>query len=136
MDVMSITEAARFGMNYERARVEAASQNLALANVAYASAAEAQNAAEVISNSMFEMLSGISSTASQAKKAEMGSQVKTVYDPSNPHADAKGNVFYVNVDPVKEMATLVSAVRAYEANVRAYNTNGEMNRSALSIGER
>ncbi len=133
MELMSISEAARFGMTYERARVEAASQNLALANVSYASATEAQNAAEKITNSMFELLSGVGAM----KQEQVGeSLVKTVYDPSNPNADARGNVFYVDVDPVKEMATLVSAVRAYEANVRAYNTNGEMNRAALSIGER
>ena len=133
MEVMSVSEAARFGMTYERARVETASQNLALANVAYASAAEAQNAAEKITSSMFELLSGVGA----AKETPAGeSLVKTVYDPSNPHADARGNVFYVDVDPVKEMATLVSAVRAYEANIRAYNTNSEMNRAALSIGER
>lgn len=130
MEFGSITEAARFGMNFERGRVEAASYNLALANVAYASAAEAQNASDTISQSIFgDMINSIDQTESQ----KLG--VKTVHDPKHPLADKEGNVFFADVDPVKEMATLVSAVRAYEANVRAYNTNGSMNSAARSIGE-
>ncbi|VUD61763.1 hypothetical protein TDB9533_02887 [Thalassocella blandensis] len=127
MDFSSISEAARFGMNMERARLESASQNLALANVAYSSAADANQAAEAIHKSLFADLLSSEQSPSVVK-------IKTVSDPAHPQANEDGNVFYIDVDPIREMATLVSAVRAYEANVRAYNTNGDMNAAALNIG--
>ena len=130
MDFTSISEAARFGMTYERTRVEAASQNLALANVAFSSAEEAQQAADKITKSLFASLVGTQQNASTQAQAK----VKVVHSPAHPLANAEGNIFYADVDPVKEMATLVSAIRAYEANVRAYNTNSDMNKAALSIG--
>ncbi len=127
MEFSSISEAARFGMNLERARLESASQNLALANVAYSTQADAMQAAEKVSNAFFSQLM-------QSGEGAPVNKVKTVHDPSHPLANTEGNVFYIDVDPIREMSTLVSAVRAYEANVRAYNTNGDMNSAALSIG--
>ncbi|PCK03394.1 MAG: flagellar biosynthesis protein FlgC [Alteromonadaceae bacterium] len=141
MEFQSIAEAARFGMTYERSRVEAASQNLALANVAYSNAAQASQAAEQIQTNLFNSLLSASGSdsngntlASSQLLSKQSSGVTTVHDPSHPLANSQGEVFFADIDPVREMATLVSAVRAYEANIRAYNTNGEMNQAALGIG--
>jgi flagellar basal-body rod protein FlgC len=42
---------------------------------------------------------------------------RRVYDPGHPDADAQGYVTMPNVDSVTEMVDLISASRAYEANV-------------------
>ncbi|HEX6971622.1 MAG TPA: flagellar basal body rod protein FlgC, partial [Limnochordia bacterium] len=42
---------------------------------------------------------------------------RLVYDPHHPDADASGYVAMPNVNPVTEMVDLISATRAYEANV-------------------
>jgi flagellar basal-body rod protein FlgC len=57
------------------------------------------------------------------------------YDPGNPNADANGMVASSNVQPVNEMVDMMSASRAYEANVAAFNTEKGMLKSALSIGK-
>jgi flagellar basal-body rod protein FlgC len=44
---------------------------------------------------------------------------RLVYDPTHPDADANGYVHYPNVDVVKEMVDMMTASRAYEANVTA-----------------
>ncbi len=44
---------------------------------------------------------------------------RMVYDPGHPDANADGYVSMPNVDPVTEMVDLISASRAYEANVTA-----------------
>ena len=44
---------------------------------------------------------------------------RKVYDPGHPDADANGYVSMPNVDSVSEMVDLISASRAYEANVTA-----------------
>ncbi len=56
------------------------------------------------------------------------------YDPSHPDANADGYVEMPNVDPVTEMVDLISASRAYEANVTALNAAKNMAMRALEIG--
>jgi flagellar basal-body rod protein FlgC len=58
---------------------------------------------------------------------------RTVYQPGHPLADANGNVSYPNVNPVVEMVDLMSATRAYEANVAAINAAKSMTAQALDI---
>lgn len=60
---------------------------------------------------------------------------RRIKDPSNPNADADGFVMYSNVEPVMEMVSMMSASRAYEANIAAFNSTKSMLRSALQIGK-
>lgn len=57
-----------------------------------------------------------------------------VYDPTNPDANNEGYVMMPNVDITKEMVDLMSASRAYEANVTAFNVGKTMSLKALDIG--
>ncbi|HZK57655.1 MAG TPA: flagellar basal body rod protein FlgC [Clostridia bacterium] len=63
------------------------------------------------------------------------SPFKRVYDPGHPDADESGYVSMPNVDIVSEMANLISATRAYEANVTAMNGTKAMALKALEIGK-
>ncbi len=44
------------------------------------------------------------------------------YDPTHPDANGDGYVAYPNINPVVEMADLVEATRAYQANVAAFQS--------------
>lgn len=57
-----------------------------------------------------------------------------VYDPSHPDANEEGYVAFPNVDPLKEMVDLMTATRAYEANVTVLNATKSMALRALDIG--
>lgn len=59
---------------------------------------------------------------------------KVKYDPSHPDADENGYVRLPNVEIVTEMVDLISASRAYEANVTALNAFKSMALKALEIG--
>ncbi|HLS88180.1 MAG TPA: flagellar basal body rod protein FlgC [Sphingobacteriaceae bacterium] len=59
-----------------------------------------------------------------------------VYDPGHPDADENGFVLLPNVDLAEEMVNLLSATRAYEANVTAFNAARHMALRALEIGRR
>ncbi|NLX63708.1 MAG: flagellar basal body rod protein FlgC [Clostridiaceae bacterium] len=59
---------------------------------------------------------------------------KEVYDPSHPDADENGIVRMPNVEIVTEMVNMISATRAYEANVTALNASKSMASKALEIG--
>ena len=60
--------------------------------------------------------------------------LKRIYDPGNPDADAEGYVEMPNVDIITEMVNMISATRAYEANVTSINTTKSMAMKALEIG--
>ena len=61
------------------------------------------------------------------------SPFRTVHDPSHPDANADGYVNYPNVNIAVEMANLVSAQRAYEANVAVIVSNGRMGDAAMDL---
>lgn len=56
-------------------------------------------------------------------------------EPGHPDANENGMVAYPNIDVVKEMVDMISASRAYEANVTAINSAKSMFTRALSIGK-
>jgi flagellar basal-body rod protein FlgC len=58
---------------------------------------------------------------------------RRVYDPGHPDADEQGYVRLPNVNAVSEMTDLISASRAYEANVTALNTAKQMFSKTLEI---
>ena len=60
---------------------------------------------------------------------------KTVYDPGHPDANENGVVEMPNIDIVTEMVNMISATRAYEANVTAINTTKSLASKALEIGK-
>src|SRR5690606_32031364 len=62
------------------------------------------------------------------------SEPRRVWDPHHPDADEEGYVYYPNVDVVTEMVDMISATRAYEANVSALQAAKAMAQAALDIG--
>jgi len=65
-------------------------------------------------------------------------EVRLVYDPTHPDAiqsgPLQGYVEYPNVNVVNEMVDMISASRAYEANVAIMNGSKSMFLKALEIG--
>jgi len=59
---------------------------------------------------------------------------RKVFNPHHPHADAEGYVSLPNVELVTEMANMMDASRAYEANLTAIQTAKNMAMKALEIG--
>jgi flagellar basal-body rod protein FlgC len=70
-----------------------------------------------------------------ARIAQDESPPLLVHNPGHPDADADGNVAMPNVNPVLEMVDMISASRAYEANVAAFNAAKAMAVKALEIGK-
>ncbi|AFS78614.1 flagellar basal body rod protein FlgC [Gottschalkia acidurici 9a] len=62
------------------------------------------------------------------------SPFKKVYNPGHPDSDKDGYVLMPNVDIVTEMVDMISASRAYEANMTAINSAKSMAMKALEIG--
>lgn len=58
-----------------------------------------------------------------------------VFDPHHPDADADGIVHLPNVNTMKEMADLITAVRAYEASLSVQENLERMAERALRLAE-
>jgi len=62
------------------------------------------------------------------------SEFKYDYNPGHPDADENGYVRMPNVEVVQEMVDMMSAFRAYEANITAINIFKDMAVRTLEIG--
>lgn len=58
-----------------------------------------------------------------------------IYDPHHPHANERGMVTLSNVKVAREMVDLISASRAYQANLSVIKTSRQMASQALRIGK-
>ncbi|CAN7619026.1 flagellar biosynthesis protein FlgC [Aquipseudomonas alcaligenes] len=131
MQLDSISDLIRSAMGYERARAEVASHNLAIANVALAPG-DRSPLLGVVPPSSFAARVGLQNPDVQPIE---DTGTRTELDPQHPLADENGMVHYPRVEAAREMATLVSATRAYEANIRAYNSLRAMTLKAFEIGK-
>lgn len=63
------------------------------------------------------------------------SPMRMEYRPEHPLANGEGYVSMPNVDPVYEMVNMISASRAYQANVEIMNTSKQLMLKTLTLGE-
>lgn len=61
------------------------------------------------------------------------SEFRVKHEPSNPIADANGNVKYPNVNPLVEMTDMREAQRSYEANLNIISATRRMIQRTLDI---
>lgn len=66
---------------------------------------------------------------------DMQTPFEPVFDPGHPDADAEGFVFMPNVNTTREMADLITAVRAYEANLSVQESFMKMAERALRMAQ-
>lgn len=116
------------GMVAERARMDVVSANIANANSMRTPTQEAYRRQQVV-------LAGGPDGVRVQQVVSDPSPLRAVSEPGHPYADSNGMVFFSNVDPVFEMVNLMSASRAYEANVAAFNSAKGMVKAAFQIGK-
>ena len=60
-------------------------------------------------------------------------KTKLIYDPDHPYADEEGYVELPDIEPVKEMVDMITALRSYEANLKAFSMTRDMARMTLEL---
>lgn len=116
------------GLNVERFRVDTSSANLANAH------SEATLTSLPYRRHLVQIVATPDGPRVTAIPQDMSS-FPMKKDPGNPAANANGEVAMSNVEPMNEMVDMISASRAYEANIEAFNTAKSMIRNALNIGK-
>lgn len=139
MDYLRSFAISAAGMGVERARVEVASLNLANAHTVQAPGQPAFHPLRVVAAApgVFASLVGEGMHGHALPQVQVEAAAvrpRMVQDPGHPLADAAGFVAYPGVDPATEMVGLMTAIRAYEANVAALNTARTLVLKTLEIG--
>ena len=116
-------------------RLNTVASNLANVETIASSAAEAYRSRQPV----FQALLG-----NQQRPGEVGVQMLDIvesqtpnqrrYDPGHALADAEGYIYASNVNPIEEMANMISASRAYQNNVEVLNTSRDLLLRVLSLG--
>jgi flagellar basal-body rod protein FlgC len=117
----------------ERTRLDIISQNIANVHTTRGPDGHAYHRRQVV----FETLSGDQAPAGGVHVAAVthsSAPMEQIYDPGNPDANAQGYVEMPNVNLVEEMVDLITATRAYEANVAVVNATKSLVSHALDLG--
>lgn len=142
MDYRAIFQVSASGMNIEKLRLDTAALNLANIDTSAAPGAAAFKPLRVVSQAvapsfhqwMDLQAGGSAGGVGSAQVVATDAPPRIAHDPANPHADANGDVFYPGVDHTGEMINIMTALRAYEANVAALSAARTMAAHALEIG--
>jgi flagellar basal-body rod protein FlgC len=145
MDINGAFAISGSGMSVEKTRLDVTALNLANVHSTRARDGSGYEPLQVISAARparsFQAAFGAARTSSTS--APPGSPIdsaaarttpRMVHEPNHPDADARGFVAYPGINQVNEMVTLISSLRAYEANVAALNAAKTMALKALELG--
>lgn len=143
MDIFATMKISASALKAQRIRMNAISSNLANIETTRTPDGGPYRKREVVFQSTTE---GFANTLdNQMRDAAQGVKVsnvqastrppRMVYDPSHPDANEQGEVAMPNISLVEETADMMSASRAYEANVTVVKSAKRMALKALSIGQ-
>lgn len=144
MGLFRAIDSAASGMTAERLRMDVISNNIANANTTRTTEGGAYRRQMVVFEPRSEQTSFNQILSRQMKTGDGvrvtgiikdNAPLKLVYDPNHPDANRDGYVEMPNVNIVSEMVDMITASRAYEANVAAVNAAKSMALKALEIGK-
>ena len=145
MDFFSSMRVSASGLDAQMKRMNTISSNLANADttqsadgsgpyrrkdVILEAQTDRESFGEILANKMDEHVQGVQVT----EVHEDTRAPRMVYNPGHPHANADGYVAMPNISPAEEMANMIAAQRAYEANVTAMGAAKAMITKSLEIG--
>jgi len=134
------------GLTAQRLRMDVISQNIANVNTTRNADGEPyrrkipvfsekqRSFNQILKNKMTEGNSKAQGVEVDAIREDQSS-LKMKYDPQHPDANENGYVAMPNVNVSSEMVDMISASRAYEANVTALETAKDMAQQALRISQ-
>ena len=133
MDLATSMLVAASGMRAQSARMRTIAENIANANSTSPTPGGDPYRRKVptFSSTLDRALDAKVVSLGQIKPDQSDFRVK--YEPSNPAADATGNVKYPNVNPLIEMTDMRDAQRSYEANLNVITATRRMIQRTLDI---
>lgn len=147
MGIFSMINTSASGLTAERFRMDVIAENLANANTTVTESGTPYRRKMVVFQEREKTEFRIPMRAENEQESVIGKGVRVKgivedqspfnyeYDPSHPNANEEGYVALPNVNVVEEMTDMITATRAYEANVTVLNNAKGMAQAALNIGK-
>jgi len=138
MSSMSIFQIAGSALVAQSQRLNVTASNLANANSAVGPDGEPYRARHVVFRTAPVPGHGLGSEVGGVQVSavvQSNAEARLVYDPGNPLANAEGYVTMPNVNVVDETVNMISASRAYQANVEVLNTARTLMLKTLTLGQ-
>jgi len=133
MSLFHVFDIAGAGMSAQSVRLNLTASNLANAESVAGDPQDAYRARHPVFQTVLERAAGAS--VRTAGIVESGAETEARYAPGHPMADDQGYVYASNVDPMEEMANMISASRSFQQNVEVMNTSKELLLRTLRLGE-
>ena len=142
MAFLSSLDISASGMTAQRLRLDVAAQNIANIETTRTEEGETYRRKVVRFQAEEESFSSVLRRTGErnggvivTEIAEDETDLKMVYNPEHPDADANGYVAMPNVDLIKETTDSMAATHSYNANITAFNAIKLMAQRALDIGQ-
>jgi flagellar basal-body rod protein FlgC len=141
IQILSGIQNTTAALDAERTRLDVISENIANANTAHGVDGKPYQRRLVVFESALQQAldsgNGAPSAALRVARIEKDSRPPLqVYQPGHPDADARGMVAMPNINIHEEMADLIAASRAFEANLAVVKNSRTMAMQTLAIGKR
>lgn len=139
MDIVDIFNISGSGLSAERYRLGTIASNLANAHSVGKPGTEAYQrhspvfSAEPIDAFGDQFDRALATVELEEVTSTQGAE-QLVFDPTNKYADSEGYVHYPDINVLHEMADMMTATRAYEANANVIDTTRDLALRALDIG--
>ena len=130
---LSVFQVAGRAMSAQLVRMNTTASNLANAGVVAGSEAAAYRTMKPVFRTHFDAASGMA-TVDVERVVTAGEAPTKRYDPSNPMADADGNVFDAAVDETRELVDMMETARTYQNNVEVMQTAKSLIIDTLKLG--
>jgi len=137
MPLSNIFDIAGSAMSAQSLRLNTVASNLANADSVASSPEQAYRARNPVFSAMMQGMGRNSESVGVRVQGVTESQapINKQYAPGNPLADATGYIYTTNVNPVEEMANMISASRSYQNSVEVLNTSKQLLLSTLKLGQ-
>jgi flagellar basal-body rod protein FlgC len=126
------------GISAQRTRMDVIANNIANADTTRTPEGGPYRRQRVSFQSVYQTALGnraVPAGVGVANVSQDPTDYRMVYDPGHPDADTSGYVKMPNVNVVEEMVDMISATRAYEANVTAMNATKTMIAAGIEMGK-
>ncbi len=140
INILTGVNASSSALEAERIRMEVISQNIANAEVSRGPDGQPYQRQQVVFETILNQQPGMpGSGASGVQVARIEKDQRPprlVFNPSHAEADANGMVAMPDINVHEEMADLITASRAFEANLAVVRNARTMALQTLAIGKR
>jgi flagellar basal-body rod protein FlgC len=139
INLLPAAQISATGLSAEKARMQIAANNMANAHSTKGPDGKVYHRKVAVFSAMYKDEIGFNDSVKDlngvdmTEVAEGRNPTQLVYMPFHPDADEKGMVEMPNISPIEEMLDMITATRAYEANLSVMKQSKDMAEKTITM---